>query len=104
MLGKRIRLAALMLPAFKSDQCSQDGSTNNPWGNDETEFEQVPNGYYSGQEKKKRKSYECESCSTPLYITVNTSNINGGWINSNERYTGYISILRIYKKHLLRYL
>ena len=52
MLGKRIRLAALIASGKRSDQCSQDGSTDNPWGNDDTEFEQVPNGIATKRRKE----------------------------------------------------
>ena len=71
-----------------SDKCFPTAdNTNFEWKHDDNR-------------EKVRKDYECEKCSGPQYIQINHTNLNGGWIDSNEPYTGYISLLRIYKKPL----
>ena len=60
MLGKAYKTSCFDRSGKRSDRCSEDGSTVNPWGNDDTEFEQVPNGGY----EKEEQATNAKSCST----------------------------------------
>jgi hypothetical protein len=47
---------------------------------------------------RRRSAWECKECSDPLKIVMNTNNINGDWLSSGTVFTGYIALIRIYKK------
>eukprot|EP00945_MAST-04E_sp_MAST-4E-sp1_P005251 g5251.t1 len=49
---------------------------------------------------RRRSAWECKECSDPLKIVMNTNNINGDWLSSGTVFTGYIALIRIYKKAL----